>query len=221
MPNLDKASVKRLDLSSAAKSVTTSPLDHLPILISDRCLADDLQKLVDAAAANLENDQPVLVETITMPKRGFSPRPLVLLGATQRVAYVALVDLLSKSLPAPSRGPGKWSAFENFGLPGSTPTATYIVSLDIAACYEYINHEMLMGELVLHSADVTISEAVRSLLTKALPQGTGLPQMMAPSDLLADVYLSGIERELVRLGFSNQRYADDFRVPQTRGRRRR
>lgn len=212
MPSLDKASIKRLDLTSAAKSVTTVPLDHLPMLISDRCLAGDLKKLVEAAGANLESDQPVLVETITMPKRGFSPRPLVLLGATQRVAYVALVDLLSKSLPPPSRGQGKWPAFESYGLPGTTPSATYIVSLDIAACYEYIDHEKLMAELVLHSADVTISEAVKNLLTKALPQGAGLPQMMAPSDLLADAYLSSIERELVRLGFSNQRYADDFRV---------
>ena len=43
----------------------------------------------------------------------------------------------------------------------------------------------------------------------------GLPQMTQPSDVLGDLYVDPIRRNLVRLGYATGRYADDFRVGRT------
>ncbi|MBN9170769.1 MAG: hypothetical protein J0I50_02605, partial [Microbacterium sp.] len=55
-------------------------------------------------------------------------------------------------------------------------------------------------------------EATIELLREAFGSTRGLPQMVSSSDVLADVYLSILERALLRHGYEVVRYADDFRV---------
>jgi hypothetical protein len=90
--------------------------------------------------------------------------------------------------------------------------SAYIVDLDIAACYEYVDHKTLADELVLRSTQLVLCETLEAYLGDVFGRPRGLPQMQDPSDRLADTYLSILERTLNRDGFDLSRYVDDLRV---------
>jgi RNA-directed DNA polymerase len=208
---ISKAALAALPLRASAAGTTESHMDHLPQLVMDRCLSgsDVLPRFV---AANFEGGRHVEAETITMPRRGFGLRPITIMAVSDRVMYEALVDALSASLPSPSRGPGSWLVFDDFGMPGSSATDEYVVSIDIASCYEYIDHRLLRSELIIHSMQVERVDALMALLLELCGRPIGLPQMLASSDRLGDTYLHAIERALARNGHRLLRFADDFKV---------
>jgi RNA-directed DNA polymerase len=144
-----------------------------------------------------------------MPRRDGSPRPVTVLSTSSRILYSALVDHLRPSLIEPTRGFANWSEHRAFGLRGEHQ---YVLELDIAACYEYVVHTLLCEDLILHTSDIAASRAIESLLTEIYPLNRGLPQMMVASDLLADVYLSRLDRRIQRDGWNMHRFADDIRV---------
>ncbi|WP_225310277.1 RNA-directed DNA polymerase [Microbacterium testaceum] len=147
-----------------------------------------------------------------MPRKGFGPRPVTLLSTRDRIVYDALVHELRRGLPAESRSPENWAAFRAFGKSTGRGSAKYIVSLDIASMYEYVDHAVLRRELLVQTMDVAHVEATVGLLGEAFGAGRGLPQMTSSSDILADAYLAILERSLRRHGYPLSRYADDFRV---------
>jgi hypothetical protein len=126
--------------------------------------------------------------------------------------YSALLESIAEDLPEPTRRPANWAALNEFGLPSSTETDKYLVSFDIAACYEYVSHPLLRTELILHTMNVVTVDSLMSLLDETFGRPMGLPQMMTTSDVLADAYLDAMERALVRKGHRLIRYADDFKV---------
>lgn len=209
----EAAVLQKLDLSAAATRVTTEALDRLPILISERALRGNPGRLVRAIDAEFRSGTLVSSTTFSMPRRGFGPRPVTVLSARDRALYDALVDNLRPSLPRESRTRENWNAFRRFGLPDSYSPARYVVTLDIAAMYEYVDHELLQQELVIQTMDASVVETLGDLLGEAFGFSRGLPQMMSSSDLLADVYIGKLERELLRHGYDVMRYADDFRIP--------
>ena len=131
---IDNAAIKKLDLSSASKSVVGVPLDHFPLLTSDRCLDSSTADLTKWTSTIFEAGHFVQAETVTMPRRGFGPRPVTLMASTDRVMRSALLGALRAELPGPTRGQGKWPAFSNFGMPETESTDNYVVNIDIAAC---------------------------------------------------------------------------------------
>lgn len=154
-------------------------------------------------------------ETFTMPRKGprvFGPRPVTLTSLPVRVIYAALVESLSEDLPESSRSPERWQAHRTFGSANSEYRADYLVEFDMAACYEYIDHNTLSQELLTRSLSVAEVTAVVELLGETFNRTLGLPQMTSVSDTLADAYLEIIERQLLRSGHHVSRYADDFKV---------
>lgn len=186
-------------------------MDHLPELIGDRCLAAAQAKVVSTALATTGSGIHFKTETITMPRNGSGLRPITLMPTTMRAVYNSLVTAIESSLPEPSRGPGKWPQFEEFGL-SEAPLPKYIVSIDITAYYEYIDHRIMESELLLQTMDSSMSRAIIGMIDIMFPAGHGLPQMMESSDRLGDTYLSVMERGLSRSGRKVARFADDFRV---------
>lgn len=209
---IDPAVVKRLGISDAAKIVTTVPLDRLPRLISERCLEGREGRLTREVATAYSSGTIVAAETFSMPRKGFGPRPVALLAARDRIAYDALVARLRGELPAESRSQENWNSFRSFGRPDSSASAKYVVTLDIASMYEYVDHAILRRELLVQSMDTAHVEATIALLGEAFGTTRGLPQMMSSSDVLADAYIAILERALLRHGYALARYADDFRV---------
>ncbi|MFC7469760.1 reverse transcriptase domain-containing protein [Streptomyces albidoflavus] len=198
-----------LNIGKAVKTVLAKPLDRLPALITDRSLEDSHATLTSLAEIALAPNTSISVETITMPKKKFGHRPIVIPDVASRCLYVALVDSIDKQLEPDSRSDGNWSVFEEFaeGSPSE-----YIVDIDIAACYEFIDHEILHRELLMRTMDYDKADAIRSFLKRCSFNGRGLPQLSTPSDRLADLYLSVLERQLLRHKLPVIRYADDFRI---------
>lgn len=196
-------------LHGAAQRVVADPLDRFPPLIAYRCLSDAHHVLARAAAVRLRQGAPAVTEMLTMPRRGFGPRPVEVLSPVSRTVYGALVNRLSDSLPERSRQRGAWSAHRRFGQEGDH---RHVVELDFASCYELVDHADLHQELLLRSFDQPVVDALAALLRGVGRHGRGLPQMLADSDLLADAYLSIIDRRLQRSGYQLHRFADDIRV---------
>lgn len=210
---VDAALLKKLDLSSASARVTTSALDRLPLLISERSLTNSTGRLARSISADFSSGSLVSSTTFSMPRKGFGPRPVTALSGRDRALYDALVEHLRPSLPTESRSRENWTAFREFGLPGTTTSAKYIVTLDIASMYEYVDHDILKRELLVQTLDSAPVMALVDLLGEAFAFPRGIPQMMQSSDLLGDVYIGVLERDLLRDGYQLMRYADDFRVP--------
>ncbi len=196
-------------LLAAAAEVTSRRLDHFPSLIIDRCLENATETLAETTRSGLASGRRAVAEVITMPRRLAGPRPVQVLSPVARTAYTAMVEALGEALPEPTRGAGRWSEHSRFGLEGPHD---YVVDVDIAACYEYISHDLLIEELVLRSMDVPQCAALGALLGEIAPTKRGLPQMLRASDLLADAYLSVLDRRLERDGLNLHRYADDIRL---------
>lgn len=198
-----------LNIPKAVKTVLGKPLDRLPALITDRSLVTSHETLARLAEIALAPDTGISVETITMPKKKFGHRPIVISDVASRCLYVALVDSIDKQLEPDSRGEGKWELFEEFA---KDPSSEYIVDIDIAACYEFIDHDILHRELLMRTMDYGKADAISSFLKRCSFNGRGLPQLSTPSDRLADLYLSVLERQLLRHKLPVIRYADDFRI---------
>ncbi|WP_255354305.1 reverse transcriptase domain-containing protein [Oerskovia sp. Root22] len=145
-----------------------------------------------------------------MPRAGFGPRPINAVSATARTVYGALAEMLRSDLPPESRGKEKWGIFSKIGL--DDEDERYVVELDMASCYEYVDHVKLQEEIILQSANAEAATALLALLGETFGRPRGLPQLMAASDLLSDAYLQGVERELLRSGYDVYRFADDFKV---------
>jgi RNA-directed DNA polymerase len=206
---LSSGFLQRLDLSTAAASVVKTPLDHFPPLIGERCLAAAPDVLASYTHSVFSDDHHVVSEILTMPRRGFGPRPVQVLEPCARVLLTALVEHLGPFLQEPSRARGAWEEHRQYGLNGSEE---YIVETDIASFYEYIEHDLLRKEVLLRSLDAQAAEALDSLLLNICGRARGLPQMLSISDVLADTYLSVLDRRLTRNGWKFHRYADDIRI---------
>ncbi len=147
-----------------------------------------------------------------MPKHSVGPRPVGVLAPSTRVLYSALVHQLQGALPEPSRN-AKFADHESYGTsPEESRQYPWIIDIDIVACYEYINHNILADELLLQSLNEDAVSGLRRLLGELFPRGYGIPQSLKPSHQLADAYLDRITRGLLRHGYALHRYADDFRI---------
>lgn len=146
-----------------------------------------------------------------MPKATYGTRPITILPVSVRVIYEALVTLLEPSLPEDSRAKPH-TEHRNFGATGQVDDSQRFVDIDIAACYEYIDHELLCEELILQGADPSQAWGLRSVLGSIFPGGIGLPQATYASHRLADAYLARLQRAILRSGRRVHRYADDFRI---------
>ena len=84
---------------------------------------------------------------------------------------------------------------------------------DVAAYYQYIDHERLSRELVRQTGRADLAEALVQLLSAMMGgRGVGVPQNNSASDRLADAYLDVVERQLIRGGRRVWRYNDDFHI---------
>lgn len=208
---LSSGFIASLDLPSAAQETTTRPLLQLPLLISERALSDATGELKKQTAAMAELGFAPSVEVISMPKNSYGPRPISLLSPEARTLYQALVMKLSPNLAESSRDQGL-DAHKAFGVDPGRSADERIVDLDIAACYEYIAHDLLADELLLQGATAESVQSLRAFLGAVYSRGHGIPQALGVSHTLADTYLQRMDRGLLRAGYEVNRFADDFRI---------
>lgn len=203
--------VRTLKLGDAASQIVSSPFIDMPELISERALKGSEKTLSEHAATTAISGYSPVVEVIPMPKRGYGPRPVAILSASSRVLYESIIQRLAAGLPEPTRKQGFEKHLE-FGVGPWDLEDARLVDLDIAACYEYIDHRILQSELSLQGLDANASEALSEFLRNIFPRAVGIPQALPASHLISDAYLERMERGLERAGYRVNRFADDFRI---------
>ncbi|MFI5492263.1 reverse transcriptase domain-containing protein [Actinoplanes sp. NPDC051859] len=151
---------------------------------------------------------PSAEETVAVSKVNHGVRPVAMWDLPTRVLYGALAMHLEPSLPSVDRGRAQWAAFKRSPLDYD---GSYIVATDIASCYQYVDHNLLMDELQMQVGEHAVVSALGDLLSTTQGRTYGIPQQSAASDLLAEALLDRLERVLVRRGIQAGRYNDDFR----------
>ena len=158
-------------------------------------------------------------------KATIGTRPVPILGIADRVAYRALTKFIFGDLPIPDRSPEAYRQFLHgpidyalsergaaIGWNFANASLKYVVEADIAAFYQYIDHDLLRHELELHTGRIEAIAFLIELLGEVEGRTFGIPQLLDASDWLSDIYIQSVERDLLRRGLPVWRYNDDFLI---------
>jgi Reverse transcriptase (RNA-dependent DNA polymerase) len=150
-------------------------------------------------------------EILVIRKLGRGGRPCALLGMKERLLYRAATDVVRRtSTVVLDRSSESYSRF--LLGPLEEQNCKFVVKLDVAAYYQYIDHERLLDEVVSQTGDdLAISLAIE-VLQSSSSRRFGLPQLNTASDFLSEIYIGPMHRQLARTGIPVWRYADDFRL---------
>jgi len=184
----------------------------LPPRWGDLALANHIDAVADWFKSIMRRDFRVSGEDVVLARKfGRGARPLSLLGLQERLLYHGVVSLVAASSEvSPDRSFEAYSTFQR--APLETESCSYVFKTDIAAYYQYIDHERLVDEVVAQTGDdLAVSVAV-NLLHHVMGRNYGLPQLSRSSDVLAEIYIEPMRRNLVRGSFAVFRFADDFRI---------
>lgn len=168
---------------------------------------------------------------ITAKKPRPSGRPVSYLGIFERIAYRAMVNEALACIPEPDRTPEAWRSFVEspiklaeqlsnrpyrpFAIDNVLPEYSpfsYVVKADVASFYRYVDHEVLLNEMIGQGVSFESARSLASFLHQLHGRRAGLPQTIAPSHRLAELYVDPAEREMIRKGYNIWRYSDDFRI---------
>lgn len=142
-----------------------------------------------------------------MPRGRFGSRPVRIPSLAENGLYRFHTEALG--LPFDVRGSEARQAFYQFGCEHNE---THRADFDIAAFYEFVDHELLTVQLDSQLLPRDHIDGVATVLRWMYPRGLGLPQMQRASDVLADTYLIPIEQLLLLRNQRFARFADDFRI---------
>jgi hypothetical protein len=211
---IDPESLDQIDLVAAARNEASSPPDLLPAGIAEQLLrekSDELGKLLRAQLQSGMNlSQP---EELPAVKAVRGRRPLALLPISQRVMFRALVETLAPLLPPLERGGAEFNDFKT--APLGSDGCRFVVTADVASCYQYVDHSLIQDELLAITGEPFITDSILTLLRAMSGSNCGLPQNRYGSHHLADLVLDIAERRVARDGFEVWRYNDDFRIAST------
>lgn len=130
---------------------------------------------------------------------------MVLDGLIARVRSLVVPGLVNWS----PRGEDRRKVQETLAAKDSA----YVLMTDVASFYEYVDHDVLADELLELTGDESGVSALSGLLGELMRSRRGLPQGPLSVGDLADVYLSAVDRRLVRDDFELYRFTDDYRLP--------
>ena len=201
-----------IDVAGAVAAELATRNRLLPPRWGDLALIDHFEAISDWFRSLIRHDFDVQDEDVLLARKpGRGARPLTLLGLQERILYRGVVALVETA--AQVSGNRNFEVYETFQrAPLDVQDCRYVLKADIAAYYQYIDHERLVDEVVAQTGDdLAVSIAV-DLLHQATGRAYGLPQLNTSSDVLAEIYIEPMRRALIRAGFAAYRFADDFRV---------
>lgn len=212
--------IDRLPFDEALDRVGSQRGGLLPASVGAQAAKLAGSKYIEWLQARLTDDLPLHeAEVVFAQRHGSGTRPVADLGIDARLILEALAIAVSESLTedaamlgladhlaAPE--PGTRISFER--APAEDSTAAFVVKADVASFYEYVDHELLGREILELAADVNLSSAVAAVLASVMGRRYGLPQGPQGSDSLASLYLSAVDRRLLRSGVRFDRFNDDY-----------
>ncbi|MBI3467753.1 MAG: hypothetical protein HY000_32495 [Planctomycetes bacterium] len=222
----------------ASRGAHTPGIDGETVTPSARSPRPWLTELARQLAAGTW--QPTAPRWLEIPKAGGQgTRRLGIPTLRDRVVHTALKQLLEPVLDprffphSVGFRPGTsvaWVLDQALNcLSGGTangPRYSSVLRLDIANCFDEIDHGTLLDQLARHVADARILDLIRMIVVASgttvgrwwWSRTRGLLQGSALSPLLCNLYLHGLDVELVQWGTAHHeqtthyRYADDLLV---------
>ena len=208
---LDRPLLSRLDLVGATATELELGNRLLPTRWDYSTLALESTRVSSWLRAKFSRHIPARTASIVFADKGWrGVRPLHILTLEDRVAYRALVGLISRSLPIRLQNRPPIDEFRN--APLAVPNVSYISKTDVTAYYEYVDHDLLCSELLAQTGEAPAIDALSDLLDGLLGRRVGLPQVHPASDILGDTYIDPARRRLLRRGHATFTYSDDFRI---------
>jgi len=170
--------------------------------------------------------QPQAVRRHQLPKAGGGVRQLGIPTVLDRFIQQALLQVLQPRFDA------TFSAYSYGFRPGRRAHDAvcqaqryiqagyrWVVDVDLAAFFDRVNHDVLLGKLAQRIADRRVLGLIRRYLEAGIfvngvvvERHEGTPQGGPLSPLLANVLLDEVDQELMRRGHRFVRYADDCNV---------
>ena len=170
--------------------------------------------------------QPQAVKRVEIPKPSGGVRQLGIPTVVDRFIQQALLQILQPRID-PSFSPyscgfrpGRSAhdavcQAQNYVQAGRR----WVVDVDLEKFFDRVHHDVLMGRLARHIADVRVLGLIRRYLEAGMfahgvvvERHEGTPQGGPLSPLLANVLLDEVDQELMRRGHRFVRYADDCNV---------
>ncbi|QNI01754.1 group II intron reverse transcriptase/maturase [Halomonas sp. SH5A2] len=191
-------------------------------------LADHLKQhwptLRERLLADVYHPSPVRAATIPKPKGGTRQLgiPTVTDRLIQQALSQALMPIFDPAFSESSYGyRPKRSAKQAVSAMKAHVTAghRWVVDLDLEACFDRVNHDLLMARVARRVDDKRVLRLIRRYLEAGMfqhglptPRRQGTPQGGPLSPLLANILLDDMDKELERRGHRFCRYADDVQV---------
>ncbi len=198
----------------------------------DGMKVDELRSYLDAKWSELKEQllegtyQPSAVKQQLIPKGNGGMRQLGIPTVLDRFIQQALLQVVQ-----PIFDPGFSSHSHGF-RPGkrahdavveaqryTQQGRKWVVDVDLAAFFDRVNHDILMGKLAKRIEDRRVLGLIRRYLSAGIlangittERHEGTPQGGPLSPLLANVLLDEVDKELEKRGHSFVRYADDNNV---------
>lgn len=170
-------------------------------------------------SSGARNSQATVVDA-RKANQAFRPVPVV--GIAERIAFRALTDWILEGIEMPQRGQDQYRGFISGPIGRAFPqrkttrlsnaAIDYVVQADIAAFYQYVDHGVLLEELQVRTGKIEAARLLIELLGEIQGTTYGLPQLLEASDLLSEVYIQILERDLSRRTADVWRFNDDFRI---------
>lgn len=215
------AALPRLDLQAAAAALGRN--DLLPPRLEDAVGGEVGKRFTEALAAEIASGRyaPTRAVIVPVPKPGLTTRPAALVTLRDRVTYDALVGPLRPRIetylvssdvvfwPRASPTPKRWREFDS--APAQLQ-ATHVALVDVAGYYESVRHDLLADILLDATGRSEIVYALIDFLGMLMGTDHGLPQGLVASDPLATVYLTPVDRAMLRSGIDYFRNGDDMRI---------
>jgi hypothetical protein len=155
------------------------------------------------------------VEIVPVPKSATATRPAADLSTEDQLLYAALVRAIRNRVPDglvsfTDDEAHTYEQFERFPLEQND--LRYVVEGDASAFFQYIDYELLAGELIGLTGWADAVESLVRLLQVWMGDHRGVPQGPQPSRVVGDIYIGPVARRLARAGWTFSRHTDDFRI---------
>ena len=160
---------REIDVPGAVEAELASRNRLLPPQWGDLALAGHEATVADWFRSLVRRDFSVQQEDILLARKlGRGARPLSLLGLQERLLYRGVVALVEST--AHVSGGRSFEDYEIFQrAPLEVEGCRYVLKADIAAYYQYIDHERLVDEVVAQTGD----DLAASVAVELLRQATG------------------------------------------------